>query len=170
MPSLPSLRFCEETIKTKYALEASFLALAQRLKRIKEEMLYEDQWADFGAFLMELKMSETMANRLIQIYEVFVVQFKCAPARLGEAGGWSSLADILPVVKSKKDADLWLDKAINLTRTDLRRELKEEKTGKPMASCKHRSVYYLRICEDCGLRERVYINDDGAVTNEKDEE
>lgn len=155
MPNLPALRYCEETIKLKTGIEASFLALGERLKRIKEEVLFEDQWSDFGAFLAEMKLSESTASRLIGIYETFVLKYQIAPAQIAQAGGWTVIADILPVVNSKKDAKYWLDQATTLTRTDLRRELMEIKKGRLMSECKHKNTFTLRVCVDCGLREKL---------------
>lgn len=156
MPNLPAFNYCQQTIALKHRLEGSFLALGERLMKIKVDCLYEGQWDDFEAFLDEIKLSTSTANRLIQIYEKFILEFKCAPARLAEAGGWTVVSDILPLAKDKKSADHWLDRAKTLTRTDLRRDLTEARTKKEMAKCKHEDTYLIRVCRDCGLRERVY--------------
>jgi len=156
MPNLPAFNYCQQTIALKHRLEASFLALGERLAKIKTECLYEGQWDDFEAFLAEMKINTSTANRLIQIYQTFILDLKCAPARLAEAGGWTIVSEILPFVKDRKSADHWLDRAKTLTRSDLRRDLTEARNGKDMAKCKHADVYLLQVCRDCGLRTRIY--------------
>lgn len=151
------IAFCEATIEQKVNLEVAFLDFGRRLKKIRDERLYEGQWDSFGQYCLELKgTSETSASRLIGLYETLVVKYAIPLKQIAVAGGWSVIAETLPMMTTKKEALHWLHEATHSTRTDLRRTLKEVKTGKPMAKCAHRQYVVYRTCMDgCGLRERI---------------
>lgn len=153
---LQTYNFCQDTIKLRQKLEIGFLELGGRLHEIKEKQLYLNSWECFEDYLVELKMSQPTASRLINIFKVFVLQYRFEHLQLAQVGGWSLLAEILPFATSKAEAEVWVSKAALLSQTDLRRELKEAKTGLSMADCKHKDCYQISICSDCGLRTRVY--------------
>ena len=154
--AIQALNFCNETLSFKNDIEVSFLELGARLQEIRDKALYADQWEDFASYLMEFKnLSEASASKLINIYQRFVIEYGVPRKLIGEAG-WTSLAETLPIVKNKKDAMDWVERAILLTRTDLRREIKEAKTGKLMAQCDHKKYYLLKVCEDCGVKHKVH--------------
>ena len=150
--------FCNATIAFKGKIEHDFLELGRRLMMIRDEKLYADQWETFEDFIVDLKnISEATASKLINIYRVFVIEYKIPVKRLVSAGGWTMIAEIIPLIKNKADATQWLHKATELTRTDLRREITEAKTGVSMAECTHPhdQQVYLRVCLACGIKERV---------------
>lgn len=152
------LAFCNQILEYKGGIEASFLELGRRLRLVREERLYSDQWESFDDYLMELKnISLPTATKLINIYGTFVVEYKIPVKKLVQAGGWTMLAETLPVVKSKEDALAWLEKATLLTRTDLRREIQEANTGILMRDCEHEESAYLRVCLRCGIKERINL-------------
>lgn len=148
--------YIEKTIALKENIERGFLEFGKRLKRIRDERMYEPQYDSFDDFIPELKMSKGTVSKLINIYEKFVVQYKISTVLLLEAGGWTVVAELLPVVRNKTEAKAWLEKAKVLHRPDLRLELKEHKTGIDQATCKHTKDFYtLRICRVCGFRETI---------------
>jgi len=149
-------QFCIKTLELKDQIEGGFLELGQRLGRIKRSLMYEPHWSSWEEYLMELGISNSMASRLINIYERFVVDWKIAPAKLVAAGGWTVVAKILPRVTDRQDALEWLSKAKTLSRTDLGRELAEEETGLQQSDCKHPDAFLLRCCPDCQLKEKIY--------------
>jgi hypothetical protein len=149
--------YCEETIRLKENIEMSFLELGERLMRIRDERLYENNWEAFEDFLMEVKISNGTASKLINIYQRFVLEYKIPLKKLASAGGWSVVAECLPLIKSKDEALEWLEKAGFMTQTDIRREMKEAKTGIMMKDCDHDWEYIsFRTCSKCSLKERVY--------------
>lgn len=151
-----SLRYCDETLEFKDKLEAGFLELGKRLANIRDNRLYEGKWDNFELYLMEFKnLSESTATKLINIYKKFVVEYGIKESDIVKAGGWSLLAETLPVVSNKKEAQHWVHSAGILNRTDLRRSIRETMTGVEMKDCKHQWVTF-RLCTCCGLRERVY--------------
>lgn len=149
--------FCEETIERMNQIETDYMSRAEDLHKIQTLSLYRPSWDSFEEFCMELKgIKYKSIMKLIGIYEKFILQFKFSPARIAKAGGWTNVAEVLPVVKNKEDAKKWLDAAESKTREHLRQDLKEAKTGIDLTKCKHKAAYTIRICPDCGLKERVY--------------
>lgn len=149
-------QYCFETLALKRNIEMNFLELGKRLRKIREEELYKPNYEDFAEFCLEIKLSGPTVSKLINIYDVFVLQYKVSPKVIASAGGWSVIAETLPFVNNKKDAENLLHKATVLTRSDLRRELIELKKGVPMAECKHENAYHISCCPDCGIRLREY--------------
>jgi hypothetical protein len=156
---LQDLNYCESTIELKSTIENSFLDLGQRLLKIRNENLYLPQWTSFLEYVWEMKMSEAQASKLINIYQKFVLEYAFPRERLLKAGGWSSLAEVLPMIKSKEDAEYWLEKTEILSRPDLRKEKKEHVTGIQQSDCEHHDTYELRICRTCGLKEKLLQSD-----------
>lgn len=150
--ALVSHKFCLETKRLKETLELEFIQLGERLFKIKSERLYEPYWSDFNEYLMELRLSESTASRLMGIWHKFVFQFRIPISEIAKAGGWTLVAEISPSCENRRQAVHWLAKAQQLNVTDLRRELKESKTGVPMIDCQH-DYYTLRCCKKCGVRE-----------------
>lgn len=150
--------FCKETAVLKKRSEISLIELGGRLHKIFSERLYEPNHEHFKDYLEDIKLSPSTASKLIGIYEKFVIQFKYKPKFLAEVGGWSSISEVVSLVDTKKDADIWLAKVEALNRTDLRKEIKEKKTGVLMAKCphKHTAKFTVVKCEDCGDTWRNY--------------
>ncbi len=157
-----NLDFCNRALELKTALESNFLVLGEYLYQIKEGCLYEPNWQSWQEFSWELKMSENSINKLMQIYKTLILGYGFTHQQILTAGGWSMVAEVLPMITSKKDALKWLTAASNLTRGDLRKEIKEAKTGLPMAACSHKNTFTMRVCRDCGEKHEVF---DAAYQN-----
>lgn len=152
-PEQKNYAFCQETIERLNQIESDYLARAEDLHRIRSLSLYRPSWDTFEEFCMELKsLKYKSIMKLIGIYETFVLQYKIAPARITQAGGWSSVAEILPVVKNKKDAEEWLTVAETSTRQHLRQHIQEAETGKDMRKCAHKNAYVIHVCPDCKIK------------------
>ncbi len=147
-----NLTYCNDALTLKTSLEQGFLRLGEYLHTIKLKRLWESNWASWEEFSLEFKMSQNSITKLIQIYSTFVLDYRIEGDRVVEAGGWSVIAELLPVIESKKDAEDWLTKAKELTREDLRKEITEKKTGVPMQQCKHKNTYTIVVCRDCGVK------------------
>lgn len=145
-------KYCTDAIQLKNDLESGFILLGEQLSKIKNEGLWETAWTSWSEYVKELKMSENHVNKLIQIFEKLVLGLKVPKDQIANAGGWSIVSDLLPIIESKKDAEEWLEKAATLTREDLRSEMKEQKTGVLMHACKHKNIYTIVVCRDCGLK------------------
>lgn len=151
-----NLKYCTDTINLKKEIEQSFLTLGEHLYNIKRDEMFLPQWSSWDEYVTEIKMSLNMANKLIQIYETFILEYKFAPEDITTAGGWTVVAEILPVIENRDDAENWLNMASELTRDDLRKEVKEAKSGVEMATCAHADTYIIRICRCCGNKEEIY--------------
>ena len=150
-----NLQYCQNTLAFKDNIERDFLELGERLYNIRENALYEPQWASFGEFCMEMRnLSPASVSKLINVYKRFEVDYKIPKKLITDAGGWTLVADLLPVVSSRKEAMDWLDEASVLTRSDLHKRILEKKSGVDMSKCKHVDTYSITICRDCGERWR----------------
>jgi len=158
-PVLFNADLCQDALKLKKDLEMNFILLGEYLSSIKEHRLYDQQYESFDEFLMEMHMTKGTASKLINIYKMFIVKYQFSPLQLVEAGSWTKLAMVVPLIRSKEDADYWLTQSTILTSTDLTRSLKEEKTGKDMSKCKHEDSYTLCICRDCGYKYETHPHD-----------
>lgn len=156
MSNLVDLAFCNETTKLKQNIETAFLTLGERLMKIRDNKLYLGQWETFELYLMDAKISPATASKLINIYHRFFIEWQFPAEKLVEAGGWSVVATLLPVCTNKEQATEWMDKATILSRQDLEKDIKEAKTGIDMSVCAHEDSYVIKVCRQCGNRERVY--------------
>lgn len=153
---LDNISYCNDALLLKDTIEVSFLSLGERLYNIRERKMYEGQWSSFSEYVMEFKnISEGTASKLINIYQKFVITYGIEPRQIAGAGGWSVIAETLPLVKSKDDAIHWLEQSTLLSRSDLRRTIQEAKTGVDMADCKHEDTYTIEVCRICGVRHTV---------------
>ncbi len=147
--------YCQKTLELKDTLEQGFVALGERLKKIRDDRLYEGEWDDFQSYCEEMKMSEATASKIIGIYEKFIVLGGFSPAEVAKIGGWTTVAEALPFIKTKKDAEEILNEMANRNRQDLRIYLKERRTGLPQEKCNHSDTYQIEICRKCGQRKQV---------------
>lgn len=150
-----ALAYCQRTLSLKATIESAFLELGERLMKIRDEKLFVGQFETFELYCDEMKMSGAVVNKLINIYQKFILQYAMDESRLLEAGGWSQLAEILPYIKDRDDAEDLVDKAKVLSRKDLRDYLKERKTGVDQQKCKHGDTYDIRCCKTCGLKIKI---------------
>lgn len=149
---LQNLDYCQKAINLKNSLETTYLELGEQLYQIKEKELFKANWETWEEFTWELRMTSNSINKLIQIYKTLVLGYGFTSQEIGAAGGWTLIADVLPMITSKDDAVVWLKNAETLTRADLRKTIKEKKTGVSMSECKHKNTYTIEICSDCGER------------------
>lgn len=150
------LAFCENVITREKGIGTDILAIAGDLMLIRDNRLYEGQWETFNEYLAEFRnIAESTASRLITIYEVFVLKYKIPPKKLAEARGWTLLYSVVGNVNSKAQAVEWLEKATELSRNDLKKEITEEHTGVQQKDCKHEESFFIWGCPTCGIRERV---------------
>lgn len=154
MSKVIDFTYCSDTIKLKNSLEVGFIELGKRLQKIRDEELYKPQFDCFDLFCEEMKMTESKASRLISVYQRLVVEYEIDPELISKAGGWSDVYSITNKINNKEDAVEWLEKASQLTSTDLRKELSLAKVG---GSCEHNfKELHIKQCTACGLKEKVY--------------
>jgi len=148
-----NFEYCLNTIQLKDFIEHRFLELGKRLYDVHRKELYLPNYETFEEFCLELKMSRATISKLLNIYQKFVLEYKLSPKLITSAGGWSVVAETLTVVTSKKSAEKWLNIATHTSRNDLRKEIREQRTGINEYDCKHKKDHYtLKICRECGFR------------------
>lgn len=130
----------------KGKIESSFVQLGQMLYEIKSERHYESGWESWGEFLMDMRISQGMASKLMSIYETFVLQYKIKPALIAEAGGWTVVYDLLPLAKDKESAEQWIKDAANMTRSDVKKQAFSARKKKEPKECEHT---YCKMCSKC---------------------
>lgn len=155
--------FCDETADLKTNVESQFLILGERLKKIRDEKLYDGYWHDFEEYVNDaMSMSKANSSKLINIYEKFSLAYHISEKRLAKLGK-DKLQEILPMVHDAETAAFWIDKAENMKRRDdLRREIAEFKTGIPAVECGHANVYTLKVCRLCKSR---WVEDNESLSN-----
>ncbi len=148
--------YCLDTIEAGKKTEETVMALAERLHRIRQLNLYTPSWDSFEEFCMEIKnLSYKSIMKLIDIHETFVLKYKLAPEKIAEAGGWTVIAELLPVIKTKEDAIHWLERAKTAPREHLRQDVREARRGIPQGTCSHKNYVVLHKCKDCGFTHAV---------------
>lgn len=146
--------YCVETLELKRNLEIGFLDLGRRLKDIAKGKLWAGKWDSWEEYLADLQISPASASKLVRIYSLLIEEHGFDPRQIAAAGGWTVVAEILPEIKDRREAEEWLHLAGSLSRVDLRRTLTERRKGSNMLTCRHEHTFLLRICPDCGLRTR----------------
>ena len=150
--------YCVEALKVKKGIEFGFIELGEMLYRIKGEKLFEAGWSSWEEYQMELRLPQSTISKLFRIYEVFVLHFKFSNKALTDAGGWATLAELLPVISPettpRERVKELLGIASEQTRDDLRKTVKVEKRG---AECRHTETHFLKleVCDGCGERWKV---------------
>jgi len=150
----PTISYCEETIALVHNIEGAFIALGERLHRIRNERMWEGRWDSYEDYLSEINISPAKASKITSIYEKYVLEYNVPQDKLVKVG-WSSLYSLLPAVKDKESANEWVDKASVLRREDIEDEIRDIKLGAP---CPHKNteILKLEICKDCGKRWKIY--------------
>lgn len=154
-----SYKICQDAIALKNQIEKGFLVLGKYLYEIKAGKLYDPAWSSWEEFCMEFpNLSSSSISRLINIYSRFVLEYAVSEDTLVQAGGWSVIAEILPV-KDKERALGLIEGSRGMTRTDIRRMIKEDRSGVDMMTCEHEHTHSLRVCDDCGERVKEYSDE-----------
>ncbi len=125
------------------------------LMRVRDEELYLATHDSFVEFVWALKMTESSASKLINIYQLFVIKRGATEEELLEAGGWTTLYKI----KDFDDYKKWIEKAKVLSPKDLDIEIKEAKTGIVQAECEHEFIDF-HYCTKCHAKEKIYPDED----------
>lgn len=158
-----SLKFCEETIAQKKQLEIAWIELAKKLKEIRDEEMYLGRWENFEDFLQDpsMGMDKSTASKMITIYEKLVVGYKMKPEKIAEAGGWSVIAEVLPVITDKESAEEWVDQCAHLSKNDVRKEVQRVRGCDESGDCKHAQTYQITLCccRKCGNKEIIKTNE-----------
>ena len=140
--------FLNDTLKLRDNLEFGFLELGARLKKIRDERLFEGHYDSFREFLEEARLTESFASRLITIHIRFIEGFHMKREDLAHVG-WSSLYQIAKHTEDEKEAKELVEMARTVRRSDLEDEIRERKTGCVDHELGEETLI-LRRCVKCG--------------------
>ena len=147
----------------KRDLEGRFLELGRVLKLIRDSKAWSAHYQSFDNpanhnFLVDLGMKKSTANRLILIYEKFVLEGGVSPTRLLEVGS-GKLGETIAYIKNKEDVEEMLSLAVaSPTQAVLRSRLREIRTGVSQDDCAHNDTYEITICRSCGHRASTSLS------------
>lgn len=149
--TLTSYKYCTETIELVTRLEEGFLLLGERLKKIRDNKLYLPVQDTFYDFLVECRMTESKASKVISVYEKFIEEYKFKPEQLTQIG-WSLLYESIGLINNKKEAKEIVHELANRQDKDGRVYLLELKRGVSQDTCEHANTYIMYVCRDCGKK------------------
>lgn len=128
------------------ALQAGLL-----LCQVRDERLfihYADHTQTFDEYLKEIRVGRSTAYNCMGIYERF---WSALESRSGEPlPEYTRLVKALPLVKSKEDADTWVENAITLPADAYEDALREAKGKTPSDGCAHSERETWSRCSGCG--------------------
>lgn len=151
-------QFCEETGKLARGIKNGLMLLAQRLYRIERQKLYKPTYEKFYQYCDEIELHESVASRLIGIYEKFVLDLQI-PFEEIESVEYTKLYEIRKIAETKDIAMHWIEKVNSpipeqrLSIRDLKAEIKKlQNLGDEDEQCPtgHGNTYLVRCCRDCG--------------------
>ncbi len=120
----------EAVMELREQLEFKFTELGQLLSRMKREKMFKFKgYKTFKEFVeAEFKIASAMANKLIRIHDLYLLELDQNEGRMHEIG-IDKLNTITPIVKSVNfpEKEEWIRKAAELSLSELREEVKEER-------------------------------------------
>lgn len=148
--------YLNDTLSLKRLTEKNFLELGQRLMKIRDEQLFLATHSSFVEFLWDMKMTESTASKIINIYSHFILHLGIDQEHLLDAGGWTTVYQLKDLAKDKDTAEEWLHKAAVLSPKDFKTTLEEARSGKKQEDCEKHEFVTFRWCKHCHLKEKVY--------------
>ena len=143
--------YLKETISLRHNIEGAFLELGERLNNIRSKAIWRGKYESYEEFLEDIKITPTIASRLVTVYTVYVLEHK-VPIKKLSAVGYSLLYTAIPLLKEGNALEV-VAKASELSRRDLEDELRDEKHGE----CNHDGdMEDYKRCVTCGKFCRVY--------------
>lgn len=150
-----NLKFCQETVAIAIKSNLGMLTVAKRLAEIRDKRLYEPNWSSFDEFTMDaIKYSKGTVSEIINIHKKYVESG--IPEDRVATIPWSVLARTLPLVKTKNDAEYWIDVLETSMPSHARQMIKDAKTGVDSIVCDHKNMIRLAKCEHCGYTHQVF--------------
>lgn len=154
MNEIQPIDYCVETINLKKTIETGFIVLGERLTKIKDGRMWENQWSSFSEYLSEMNINDSTASKLISVYRTYIGKFQIDETLLSELG-WDKLysaRDFVLTAKTKTEALELVEKIKSLRRQDADELIREHKNG----VCDHDWFeVHIRQCRSCNKRESI---------------
>lgn len=152
-----NLEYCRTTIQLKEILEQTFISLAERLFNIREKNMWQAEFSSWDEFLMELKLNQPTASKLISVYKKYVIDFGIPTEKLKSVRSWESLYAVRSLAVSQEKALELVEHGAIMSDKDMRAMTKNA----PL--CDNHDWYTIRICKNCGLKEKLHENDRSII-------
>lgn len=154
-------KFLDETLELSVQTEVARMLLAGRLYKIKKDNIWEGtSYESFSDYCMNMvNVKQGAISKMMTAYKIFVDEYQLPIEDVSKIG-YTLLYEARDLVTTKEEAEKFVYEAQNLTRADINRTITEKKKGSNMVECEHKKVYYLKICEDCGDKREVFIDDE----------
>lgn len=143
--------FVRETVELVKSIETRFLELGARLYKIREERLWEGSYYSFNEFLCELKLTPGNASILASVHKNYILDGGVKIEQLAGVS-YSNLYEAIPLIE-KEGIESATAKAITLTRSEIKDEVREQKLGVHEHFVKNDERW--GICE-CGKFIKIY--------------
>lgn len=140
-------KYLKETIGLASAIAQSYLVLAERLKKIRDERLWEQGYTSFPEYLLELKISEANVSKMISVFEHYVVGLGIKREAVAMQP-FSTMYLARKFLDTKEKADEFLADTNGLTRKDVEAKIKDIEHP----DCPHSETYTVEICRGCGRK------------------
>lgn len=150
--------YLKSTVSLIQGIEEVFILLGSRLKKIRDEQMYLPEYESFYDYLVECRLTESKASKLITVYEVFILEYNFDNEEVIAAGGWSLLYESVKFIKSREDAAVMLHELSHRHDRDGRAFLLEKQRGVGQAECAHADTYAITVCRDCGVKIKTNEN------------
>lgn len=150
--------FCEDTRALKNKMEVAGLELGKRLWTIKENGFADNsQYGSFNLYLEDIKLKFETAKVLMRVYQTFCIKYSVPLNEVADAGGYSLLHTVLPIVKSREDAYKALTMVATYSRKHLKQEVQKELGLRETEECLHANMQTVtyQVCEDCNFRKKI---------------
>ena len=145
--------YLNQTIELVKGIEEGFLSLGERLKKIRDQQMYLPSYESFYDFLVECRMTESKASKVISVFETYIEKYNLPTADVAEVG-WSILYEAIKVVKTKDDAKNLLHELKHRQEKDARDHVRQLRSGVDQDKCSHEDSYIIRCCRTCGIKIR----------------
>lgn len=136
------------------------MELSSRLYRIKEEEMFTQLGYDtFNAYVESKGLNIKTSLARLNVYRTLVIEAGYSVDDIKDIS-WNKLQRILPEVrgKSKEEADEWIEKARQLSRSDLDLEKKEELANEGFEDREpYPQIFRCRICKKWQLPDDIEV-------------
>lgn len=157
MNEIQNKQYCDNAIALKENIETNYLRLAEVLKIIRDQRLYQPMHSTFKEFMMELDISEGTASKMIQVWDKLVNEYEIPESEIVAINGWSKAYLIAKNVKTKDEAVEFVERAKIATRGHLEADIKEKYQGVDQDKCPH-EFRTLKTCKKCNYKYEEFSN------------
>lgn len=160
-------KYCQETGQLSRGLKVGYMLLSQRLHRIKKQKLYKPEHEHFYMYCDDIGISETIASKLIGIYEKFCIEFGIELDEVKNLD-YTKLYLIKPISETKELAEHWIEEAKVLTVKDLKSKIRSTVKDVDQMKCEHHDTYLVRCCRECGETWEEYADTVNMSSEERE--